>query len=93
MMTFMHGSTSLATTSRAFSALAPRQSTDGFATVNLHPRKSDAPDASHGQTSMGSSAVVQRDLTWVELATADEIDRALEAGELEQLLGSGSKRR
>jgi hypothetical protein len=47
-----------------------------------------APDELPGQTSSGSS---QRDLEWLRSATAEEIDQALAAGELNRLLGQPTR--
>jgi hypothetical protein len=37
-------------------------------------------------TTSTAPSVTQRDITWLRHATADEIDRALERGELDRLL-------
>ena len=54
--------------------------------TSCRPTRSAGSAGSADQISTGSS-VVQRDLAWLQAASAEEIDHALERGELDQLMG------
>ena len=75
------------TTSAGAQGPASRPSTGGSQPAHCHQSSAAEQDASTASTSTSFS---QHDLRWLEHASPKQIDRALERGQLDQLLGQPS---
>jgi hypothetical protein len=84
-MTYMTAHSSAERTSTGSPASASQPSTDGLAVANSHQPSKATSGESRGLTSTDSS--LQRDANWLRTATVEEIDSALDHGELNRLLG------
>jgi hypothetical protein len=84
-MTSMTGSSSPEPTFNASPASASQPSTDGFEAVAFHQSNKATSGESRGLTSTDSSQ--QRDANWLRTASVEQIDHALDHGQLNRLLG------